>query len=120
MTTEVIAVTVTPWGGFRRYFTDHRWQNTLMLNQWIRAAHEHGLIDQVIDGERLLACSQAERLCDAYAAPYRDGLHFGPLGHQRLAEELARALGPVHCPVAPDDGSNHVTLDESEKQEPAH
>lgn len=118
--TEVIAITVTPWGGFRRYFTDHRWQNTLTLNQWIRGTHARGLTDQVIDGERLLACGEAERLCDAYAAPYRDGLHFGPLGHQRLAEELARALGPVYCPVTPDDGSNRVTLDESEKQEPAH
>lgn len=110
---KVIAITVTPWGGFRRYFTDHRWQNTLALNRWIRETQAHGMIDQVLDGEHLLACGDAERLCDAYAAPYRDGLHFGPLGHQRLAHELVQALGPAYCPVHPDHGSVQAGHSES-------
>ncbi|HMA92592.1 MAG TPA: SGNH/GDSL hydrolase family protein [Polyangiaceae bacterium] len=117
--TKVIAITVTPWGGFRRYFTDHRWQNTLALNRWIRETRVHGMIDLVLDGEHLLACGDAERLCDAYAAPYRDGLHFGPLGHQRLAHELVQALGPAYCPVHPDHGSVQAAHGESATDERA-
>jgi spermidine synthase/lysophospholipase L1-like esterase len=103
---RVVAITVTPWGGFRRYFTEHRWQNTLELNRWIRRGQESGLIDFVLDGERLLSCDKPERLCDRYAAPFRDGLHFGPVGHQRLAQALVQALGSARCRGAPDGGSN--------------
>jgi lysophospholipase L1-like esterase len=100
---SVVGVTVAPWGGFRRYFTELRWQHTLELNRWLRKAAPRQL-DAVVDAEQLLGCGVAERLCARYAAPYRDGLHFGPLGHRRLAEALVRALGPRQCPPTPDDG----------------
>lgn len=102
---RVIAMTVTPWGGFKRYFTPHRWQNTLTLNRWIRESRRRGLTDHVIDGEQLLSCGMAERLCEDFALPYRDGLHFGPGGHARLATELVKALAISGCGAEPDDGS---------------
>lgn len=100
----VIAITVTPWGGFTRYFSEHRWSNTLRLNAWIRDGVSRGLTDAVVDGEHLLACGDEARLCARFAAPYRDGLHFGPEGHRELALALVRALGPPLCPRPPDDG----------------
>lgn len=101
----VIAITVTPWGGFTRYFSEHRWSNTLRLNDWIRDSVGRGSIDAVIDAEHLLACGDPTRLCARYAAPYRDGLHFGPKGHREIALALVRALGPSLCRKPPDDGS---------------
>lgn len=102
---RVIAVTVAPWGGFRRYFTEHRWQNTRKLNAWIRGTPARGLTDGVVDAELLLSCGDAERLCEKYALPFRDGLHFGPEGHRRLSSALVQALGPAQCADTPDRGS---------------
>ena len=101
---QVIAITVAPWGGFRRYFTEHRWQNTRQLNSWIRERRADGLIDGVVDAESLLSCGIAERICDAYAVPFRDGLHFGPEGHRRLSAALTQTLGLGECVLPPDHG----------------
>ena len=92
---KVVAITVTPWGGFSRYFNARRGEATRALNQWIlgQAASSPlgqgpGAVDTVIDGFSLLSCGDPDRLCDRYTPPFRDGLHFGPAGHQVLGEAV--------------------------------
>ncbi len=85
---DVIAITVTPWGGFKRWYTAERGRNTLSLNAWILNKADNGVIAEAVDAYPLLSCGDSERLCPELAAPYKDGLHFGKLGHQKLAEAL--------------------------------
>lgn len=84
---RVVALTVAPWGGFTRYFTPKRSTSTLELNAWIASAP----VDAVVDAHALLACGDPERLCPEYAAPFKDGLHFGKKGHDVLGEALYEA-----------------------------
>lgn len=84
----VIAITVTPWGDFKRWFTPERGQNTLTLNAWIQAQPSAGAIDAVVDAYPLMSCGDPQRLCPELAAPHKDGLHFGKLGHEKLAQAL--------------------------------
>lgn len=95
--TDVVAITVTPWGDFKRWFTPERGQNTLTLNGWIQAQPAAGAIHTAVDAYPLLSCGDPERLCPALAAPHKDGLHFGKLGHEKLAQALL--AGPFqNCP----------------------
>jgi lysophospholipase L1-like esterase len=102
---RVIAFTVTPWGGFKRYFNESRWAATLALNAWIRDAKLRGSVDVLVDGERLLSCDDRTLLCPSVAAPHRDGLHFGPVGHRLLGSALLKELGEARCRDLPDAGS---------------
>ncbi|MDF3065515.1 MAG: uncharacterized protein K0R38_1116 [Polyangiaceae bacterium] len=86
--TEVVAVTVTPWGGFKRWYTAERGQNTLRLNAWISDLAANGVISEAVEAYPLLSCGDTERLCPELAAPFKDGLHFGKRGHEKLAEAL--------------------------------
>ena len=98
--TQVIAITVTPWGGFKRWFTPQRSKNTLALNSWILAEPASGAVWNAFDAYPLLSCGDPERLCAELAAPHKDGLHFGKLGHERLAKALLQ--GPFRsCTVEP-------------------
>jgi lysophospholipase L1-like esterase len=85
---HVTAITVTPWGGFKKWFTPERSRNTLALNAWIVEQARSGVIDSVVDAYPLLSCGDAEQLCPELAAPHKDGLHFGKLGHQKLGQAL--------------------------------
>ena len=85
---DVIAITVTPWGGFKRWFTPDRGKNTLTLNGWIQTQASAGNLATAVDAYPLLSCGDPERLCPELALPHKDGLHFGRLGHQKLAEAL--------------------------------
>ncbi len=85
---DVVAITVTPWGGFKRWFTPERGQNTLTLNGWIQSRPAAGAISSALDAYPLLSCGDSERLCPELAAPHKDGLHFGKLGHEKLAQAL--------------------------------
>jgi len=85
---DVIAITVTPWGDFKRWFTPERGQNTLSLNRWILERLAAGAIGSAVDAYPLLSCGDPARLCPELAAPHKDGLHFGKLGHQKLAKAL--------------------------------
>jgi len=93
---KVVAVTVTPWGGFTRYFNESRARTTDELNRWILGEGQRGGVDYAIDAHPLLSCGEPNRLCERYAAPFKDGLHFGPEGHKRLAEALADGVFR-HC-----------------------
>lgn len=96
---KVIAITVTPWGGFKRWYTAKRGENTLTLNRWIVEQSDAGLTSVTLDAYPLLSCGEPERLCPSLAAPYKDGLHFGKLGHEKLGEAL-QALAFPSCVVA--------------------
>jgi lysophospholipase L1-like esterase len=89
---SVVALTVTPWGGFRRYYDASRARTTAELNQWILGRPAAKAVDFAVDAYPLLSCGNAEELCDRYATPFHDGLHFGPEGHRRLADALFRAV----------------------------
>jgi lysophospholipase L1-like esterase len=92
---KVIAMTVTPWGGFRRYYNAARGAATAALNEWILAEQAAKVVDYSVDAYPLLSCGNPEELCERYATPFKDGLHFGPEGHERIAEAL-------HAQVFPD------------------
>jgi lysophospholipase L1-like esterase len=86
---KVVAVTVSPWGGFTRYFNASRRAATLEVNRWILAQRDAGAIEFAVDAYRLLSCGESTTtLCPGYMAPYKDGLHFGDEGHKRLGETL--------------------------------
>jgi lysophospholipase L1-like esterase len=87
---RVIALTVTPWAGFSRYYNPRRAAATIQLNDWLREQQRTGLIDVVVDANPLLSCGDAERLCPEYELPFHDGLHFGKVGQQRLGAELVQ------------------------------
>ena len=85
---KVVALTVAPWGGFTRYFNASRSGATFEVNRWILAQRDAGTIDAVVDAFTLLSCGAPTILCPRYMAPYKDGLHFGDEGHERLGEAL--------------------------------
>jgi lysophospholipase L1-like esterase len=98
---RVIAVTLSPWGGFTSFYNASRARTTHRINDWIAEQRTTGLVDVVIDANRLLACGDPERLCPAYAHPIKDGLHFGAKGHARLGEALIeRAFPECSAPEA--------------------
>ena len=85
---QVVAVTVAPWGGFRKYYNERRGESTQRLNRWIADQFDAGTVDYVVDAYSLLSCGNPELLCPEYAKPFRDGIHFGPAGHDQLGEAL--------------------------------
>jgi lysophospholipase L1-like esterase len=85
---KVVAITVTPWGGFTRYFNPTRLAATLSLNQWILAQRTSGAIEAAVDAYPLLSCGDSTKLCDKLLGNFKDGLHFGAEGHEKLGEEL--------------------------------
>lgn len=84
----VVAVTVSPWGGFTRYFNERRSRNTRLLNAWILGTASSGLTNVAVDSYSLLSCGVPERLCPDYETPSHDGLHPGPEGHALLGQAL--------------------------------
>jgi lysophospholipase L1-like esterase len=96
---SVIAITVAPWGGFRRWYTQDRGRHTQELNQWIAQGRARGDADVVVLTETVLTCGDPASLCPAVMPPFRDGLHFGSEGHRKLGEALLTALGDQACAV---------------------
>ena len=89
---RVVAITVAPWGGFKRYFSPNRSEHTRSLNAWI-FSQRGGLVDEVVDSYALLSCGDAERFCETYEFSRPDGLHFNKQGHDKLGAEVwARAF----------------------------
>jgi lysophospholipase L1-like esterase len=85
---EVVGVTVSPWGGFRRYFTPARSRSTRLLNAWILGGPAAGRLDAAVDSYPVLSCGDPEVLCPEYQGPTPDGLHPGPRGHELLGQLL--------------------------------
>jgi lysophospholipase L1-like esterase len=82
---KVVAISVTPWGGFRKYYNARRGENTRLLNAWMRD-QVGARVDYFVDAYALLACG--ESLCPEYFEPFHDGIHFGAEGHHKLGEAL--------------------------------
>ena len=93
----VISITVAPWGGFHRWYTDERGLNTIKLNDWIAQQRKTGKVDFVVDSGAVLSCGNQMLLCPNVMAPFRDGLHFGPEGHRRLGDAILNSLDGVAC-----------------------
>jgi lysophospholipase L1-like esterase len=89
---RVVAITVAPWGGFRKWYTAQRGHNTQLLNQWIVQGVGRGELSTAVESGPLLSCGDPEQLCPEYMPPFRDGLHFGPKGHHRLGAALLKAV----------------------------
>jgi lysophospholipase L1-like esterase len=85
---DVIAITVTPWGGFSKWWTPVRSSNTQALNDWILSQARQGEISAALDAYPLLSCGVPTHLCARYAVPFNDGLHFGKAGHEVLGQAL--------------------------------
>lgn len=84
---RVVALTVAPWGGFRRYHNPRRAESTLALNAWI-TRQAGSTVDWVVDAHALLRCGDPHELCPSMFQPFRDGLHFGREGHRILGQAL--------------------------------
>jgi lysophospholipase L1-like esterase len=87
---KVVAVTVSPWGGFAKYWNPRRGQNTKLLNSWIMGQVANGLIDKAVDSYAPLSCGDPEVLCAQYETRSHDGLHPGAEGHTILGQKLAQ------------------------------
>ncbi|MEZ4301754.1 MAG: SGNH/GDSL hydrolase family protein [Polyangiaceae bacterium] len=85
---RVVALTVSPWGGFTKYFNASRKKTTAEVNKWIAAQVAAKTVDHVVDTFPLLSCGDADKLCPEYAKPFKDGLHFGAKGHEVLGKAL--------------------------------
>ncbi|HOU92016.1 MAG TPA: SGNH/GDSL hydrolase family protein [Polyangiaceae bacterium] len=82
---RVVALTVAPWGGFKRYFNAKRAADTRRLNAWIREQFADGTVDHVVDAYALLSCGNPDYLCRDYSI---DGIHFNAKGHAVLGAAL--------------------------------
>ncbi len=82
---RVVALTVAPWGGFKRYFNAKRAADTRRLNAWIREQFAAGTVDHVVDAYALLSCGNPDYLCRDYSI---DGIHFNAKGHAVLGAAL--------------------------------
>jgi lysophospholipase L1-like esterase len=89
---RVVAMTVAPWGGFKKYYSPRRGAATLRLNAWIKEQKASGSVDHVVDAYALLSCGDPERLCPKYAL--KDGLHFNAAGHEVLGSALSEEVFP--------------------------
>jgi lysophospholipase L1-like esterase len=89
---RVVAVTVAPWGGFKRYYNARRAESTHALNTWIRDQAVRGRVEAVVDAYRLLSCGDPARLCDDFELVHKDGLHMNRRGHQALGAALHEAV----------------------------
>jgi len=96
----IVSITVSPWGGFHRWYTDERGLNTIKLNNWIAHEQKIGSVDLVVDSGAVLSCGNPTLLCPNVMTPFRDGLHFGPEGHRRLGDSILSALDGAACDAA--------------------
>lgn len=94
---RVVVLTVSPWGGLRRWFTERRGENTRLLNAWLLGlpfTKPSPLVDVVVDTYPLLSCGTPTHLCPEYQRKVPDGIHPGPRGHELLGQAtLERAFG---------------------------
>jgi lysophospholipase L1-like esterase len=83
---HVVAITIAPWGGFKKYYNPRRAASTRKVNDWIKTQVQQGSVDTVLESGPVLSCGDPERLCKPYAQP--DGLHLNAQGHRKLADAL--------------------------------
>jgi lysophospholipase L1-like esterase len=87
---QVVALTMPPWAGFKRYYNRRREASTLYLNQWIRSRSEIKAVGIVFDTYPLLSCGRPTHLCDRYG--WSDHVHWNKKGHRVVGEALHREV----------------------------
>jgi lysophospholipase L1-like esterase len=87
---KVLALTLPPWGGFKKYYNPRRAASTFEINGWIRQQLDDGVVDGMLDVFPLLSCGEPEFLCETYGM--RDRVHWSKKGHQVVGEALHAAL----------------------------
>ncbi len=86
----VIALTLPPWGGFKRYYNPRRAASTARLNRWIKAQVGAAKVDGILDVYPLLSCGDPELLCPRYG--WSDKVHWNKAGHRVVGEALHREV----------------------------
>ncbi len=87
----VVAITLPPWGGFKRYYNKRRAASTLTINRWIKQQRgKKGKVDALVDVYPLLSCGEPELLCERYGWP--DKVHWSKAGHQVVGKALHRQV----------------------------
>ncbi len=82
---EVVALTLPPWGGFKRYYNPRRAASTDDMNAWIRG-RLGGDVDRLLDVYPMMSCGDRELLCDKYGM--KDHVHWSAAGHKLVGEAL--------------------------------
>lgn len=86
---EVVALSIAPWGGFKRWYNPSRARAMKEVNAWILAGVNEGRAKHAIDTVPLLSCGDPERLCETVThKPFVDGLHFDEEGQKKVAAAL--------------------------------
>lgn len=83
---RVIALTLPPWGGFKRYYNERRAASTHTINRFIREQALTVAVGSVLDIYPILSCGDPELLCDEYGWP--DKVHWSAKGHEVVGKAL--------------------------------
>ena len=86
----VVAVTLPPWGGFKKYYTAKRGRSTREINQWIKDQRDLGKVDALVDIFPIMSCGVPSELCEAYG--FKDRVHWNLKGHEIAGEALRRQI----------------------------
>ncbi|MCC6521126.1 MAG: hypothetical protein IT373_00560 [Polyangiaceae bacterium] len=87
---SVVALTLPPWGGFKKFYNARRGRSTREINQWIRDQKALGKVDAVLDVYPLLSCGKPTELCESYGL--KDHVHWSAKGHAVVGEALHRQV----------------------------
>jgi lysophospholipase L1-like esterase len=87
---EVIAVTLPPWGGFKKYYNARRAASTREINRWIKKQHAEGQVAALFDVYPIMSCGNPEKLCKRYG--WKDRVHWNVAGHQVAGKALHEQL----------------------------
>ncbi len=87
---RVVAMTMPPWGGFKRYYNARRGASTRYLNRWIRSQYRRRKVDGLVDTYRLLSCGRPTHLCKRYGL--NDRVHWSSAGHRVVGKALYRQV----------------------------
>ena len=87
---DVIALTLPPWAGFKKYYNRRRARSTFSINSWIKTQRKSGRIDLLLDVYPLLSCGHPEHLCDRYG--WNDKVHWSSAGHKVVGQALYQTI----------------------------
>jgi lysophospholipase L1-like esterase len=87
---KVVALTLPPWGGFKKYYNRRRAASTFEINGWIKEQLAAGEVDALLDVFPVLSCGDPELLCDDYGM--KDHVHWSTKGHDVVGEALYGAI----------------------------
>ncbi|MBI5537517.1 MAG: SGNH/GDSL hydrolase family protein [Deltaproteobacteria bacterium] len=90
---RVVAISVSPWAGYTRFYNPRRAAATREVNDWIFSQQREGKIDFALDASEVLTCGDSERLCSTFEMRWiHDGLHFNADAHTKLGRALHESV----------------------------